>query len=246
MRAAATSPRVHHAQKDSRASAKLWVEPVAVGDPAAPAAPRAATSTPARRPPRAWAPPRWRSAVRRHTEAGGQRRPPRPSSPRATSSTRRRAPAPTPTFAAAKASYLKVVDLAPNSSAAVRARGLEKIGLHEEIARIKADKASLEVDRRALAPRREATCARRASNDPLWGRFQSRGWLEKQGEQWVALGRQDHERGGLLSGRYDLALYQGFQLGITGALQRGASSEGPARFDVRRIEVLDGRGTTKR
>jgi hypothetical protein len=153
-----------------------------------------------------------------------------------------------PDFAAAKASYQKVIDLAPKSSAADSARaGLEKIGLHEEIARIKADKAAHEVDRPARRARAEKDL-REASlgSDPLWGRFQTRGWLEKEGDHWAIrwAGKVTSEVV-CTSGRYDLSLFQGFQLGITGALQRGAGSDGPARFDVRRIEVLDGRGTGK-
>jgi hypothetical protein len=151
-------------------------------------------------------------------------------------------------FSAAKASYQKVVELAPNSSSADAARaGLSKIDLHEEIARIKADRVSLEADRAARLAQAEKDL-RDASlgSDPLWGRFQSRGWLTKEGDRWVVrwAGKVTSEIT-CSSGRYDLALFQGFQLGITGALQRGASSDGPARFDVRRIEVLDGRGTGK-
>jgi len=151
-------------------------------------------------------------------------------------------------FNAAKTSYQKVVELAPNSSSADAARaGLSKIDLHEEIARIKADRVSLEADRAARLAQAEKDL-RDASlgSDPLWGRFQSRGWLTKDGDRWVVrwAGKVTSEIT-CSSGRYDLALFQGFQLGITGALQRGASSDGPARFDVRRIEVLDGRGTGK-
>ncbi len=151
-------------------------------------------------------------------------------------------------FAPAKAAYQKVIDTAPNSSSAEAARaGLEKIGLHEEIARIKSDKAAQEVDRQARLARAEKDL-REASlgSDPLWGRFQTRGWLEREGDHWAVrwAGKVTSEIV-CTSGRYDLTLFQGFQLGITGALQRGAGSDGPARFDVRRIEVLDGRGTGK-
>jgi hypothetical protein len=250
------------AQKESRAGAKLWVEPVAAGTTlagtSAAAAPKAATSTPA-------APTATGAASLGAAKAGAAQSGATPKTEGQKTEGQAQAAATelakgnelyekartaaNPDFSAAKASYLKVVDLAPNSSAAGSARaGLEKIGLHEEIARIKADKASLEVDRQARLARAEKDLREASlSNDPLWGRFQSRGWLEKQGEQWVVrwAGKVTSEVV-CTSGRYDLALFQGFQLGITGALQRGASSDGPARFDVRRIEVLDGRGTTKR
>jgi hypothetical protein len=233
------------AQKEARAGAKLWVEPLAVGTAAA-AAPKPNASVPA-------AGAQGGKALAAKPAAGAQSEGNAQAAAtelaKANELYEKARTAANPDFAAAKASYLKVVDLAPNSSAAGSARaGLEKIGLHEEIARIKADKASLEVDRQARLARAEKDLREASlSNDPLWGRFQSRGWLEKQGDHWVVrwAGKVTSEVV-CSSGRYDLALFQGFQLGITGALQRGASSDGPARFDVRRIEVLDGRGATKR
>lgn len=230
------------AQKDARAAAKLYVEPKPAS--AAPAsAPKSEKITP-------------EASAAAAKPAGAQA----PSAPAANSAgaatelatanslyEKARGSA-NPDFTQAKASYQKVIDLAPKSSAADSARaGLEKIGLHEEIARIKADKAAHEVDRQARLARAEKDL-REASlgSDPLWGRFQTRGWLEREGDHWAIrwAGKVTSEIV-CSSGRYDLSLFQGFQLGITGALQRGAGSDGPARFDVRRIEVLDGRGTGK-
>jgi len=151
-------------------------------------------------------------------------------------------------FTQAKAAYQKVIDVAPGtSSAAAASNGLEKIALHEEIVRIKADRVSLDADRAArLAQAEKELREASLASDPLWGRFQTRGWLEKNGDHWSLrwAGKVTSEIV-CSSGRYDLSLFQGFQLGITGALQRGAGSDGPARFDVRLIEVLDGRGTAK-
>lgn len=226
------------AQKDARASAKLYVEPKAV----------AAAGTTAAAAPK--------------TEKGTQAEPagaatPAAAKPQGSASDLAKAnelyeaarTSPSPDFTQAKAAYQKVVDAAPNSSSAESARaGLQKISLHEEIARIKADRASLDVDReKRLAQAEKDLREASLSSDPLWGRFQSRGWLEKQGDRWVVrwAGKVTSEIV-CNSGRYDLALFEGFQLGITGALQRGASSDGPARFDVRRIEVLDARGNPRK
>jgi len=236
------------AQKDARAAAKLYVEPKAAGAALA-SAPKSEKATPD-----ANLRAGGGATAATATPAGAQA----PSTAGAASAATELAAAnqlyekartsENPDFAAAKASYQKVIDLAPKSSAADSARaGLEKIGLHEEIARIKADKAAHEVDRQARLARAEKDL-REASlgSDPLWGRFQTRGWLEKDGDHWSIrwAGKVTSEIV-CSSGRYDLALFQGFQLGVTGALQRGAGSDGPARFDVRRIEVLDGRGTGK-
>ncbi len=147
-------------------------------------------------------------------------------------------------FTAAKSAYDKVIQAAPTSLAADEARSkLEKIGLHEDLARIKADKAAMEADRvKRLAEAEKNLREANLPNDPLWGRFQARGWLERSGDHWVVrwAGKVTSEVF-CSSGRYDLSLFEGYQLGVIGALTRTASGETPARFDVRRIEVLDAR-----
>lgn len=88
--------------------------------------------------------------------------------------------------------------------------------------------------------------------DPLWGRFTMRGWLEREkriGEPVRYVLRWGGERVAEViceSGRYDLDLFSGFELGLTGAtLRRASEAQGsqPALpvIDVRRIEVLSGR-----
>jgi hypothetical protein len=231
------------AQKDSRSSAKLWVEPKAAGTTAA-AAPKSESSA---KDPKLAAP----AAIAKPADGKAQSGAAQTGAAELAAANELYEKARTsanPDFGPAKAAYQKVLEIAPgSSSAAVASNGLEKIGLHEEIARIKADRVSLEADRaKRLAQAEKDLRDASLSSDPLWGRFQARGWLEKDGERWVIrwAGKVTSEVN-CSSGRYDLALFQGFQLGITGALQRGASSEGPARFDVRRIEVLDGRGSAK-
>lgn len=230
------------AQKDARASAKLFVEPKAanVAPAAAPKTDKVAKETTGAKDEKAAAAAK--PADNKSQGAASDLAKANELYEKAKSSEN-------PDFSQAKAAYQKVVDVAPNSSSADAARvGLQKIDLHEEIARIKADRVSLAGDReKRLAQAEKDLRDASLASDPLWGRFQSRGWLEKEGDQWVIrwAGKVTSEIV-CSSGRYDLSLFEGYQLGITGALQRGASSEGPARFDVRRIEVLDARGTAKK
>ncbi|MBK7643820.1 MAG: hypothetical protein IPJ19_12370 [Planctomycetes bacterium] len=215
------------AQKDARAAAKLWMEPVAASTTSA-SAPKVADSKPEK------------PAVQAPTTSADLAK--------ANELYEKACASDSSDFSAAKSAFQKVVDAAPQSSAADSARiGLEKIALHEEIVRIRNDRASLEVDReKRLAQAEKDLREASLSSDPLWGRFQTRGWLEKEGDRWVVrwAGKLASEIT-CSSQRYDLSLFAGYQLGITGALVRGASSDGPARFDVRRIEVLDARGTEK-
>jgi len=228
------------AQMDAHAAQKLWIEPKAAGTTTA-AAPKTDKTLSAD--------PKLAGLAKPTDDKSASPAPQSASADLAKADELYKAAVASGDFGAAKAAYQKIVDAAPTSSSADSARaGLQKIGLHEEIAKIKADKASLEVDReKRLASAEKDLREASLSSDPLWGRFQARGWLEKDGERWVVrwAGKVTGEVV-CSSGRYDLALFAGYQLGITGALQRGAGSDGPARFDVRRIEVLDARGTAKR
>ena len=147
-------------------------------------------------------------------------------------------------FTAAKAAYNAFLAKSPTGAGAEQARSqLERIALHEEVRRLKSDRSALESERqerlaRAEAQLREASLA----NDPLWGRFQARGWLERAGDGWVIrwAGKPSTELS-CSSGRYDLSNYEGCQIGVIGAFVKSATTGAPARVDVRRIEVLDGR-----
>ncbi|MFM7280770.1 MAG: hypothetical protein ACKO32_03220 [Planctomycetia bacterium] len=147
-------------------------------------------------------------------------------------------------FTAAKNAYSAYLAKNATGAGAEKARNqLERIALHEEVRRLKSDRTALESERqerlaRAEAQLREASLA----NDPLWGRFQARGWLERSGETWVIrwAGKPSTELG-CSNGRYDLSNYEGCQIGVIGAFVKSASGGAPARVDVRRIEVLDGR-----
>lgn len=147
-------------------------------------------------------------------------------------------------FTAAKNAYNAYLAKNATGAGAEKAKSqLERIALHEEVRRLKSDRTALETERqerlaRAEAQLREASLA----NDPLWGRFQARGWLERSGETWVIrwAGKPSTELS-CSNGRYDLSNYEGCQIGVIGAFVKSASGGAPARVDVRRIEVLDGR-----
>lgn len=151
-------------------------------------------------------------------------------------------------FTAAKNAYNAYLTKHSTGAGAEKAKSqLERIALHEEVRRLKSDRTALETERqerlaRAEAQLREASLA----NDPLWGRFQARGWLERSGDGWVI--RWAGKPGTELvcaGGRYDLANYEGCQIGVIGAFVKSATTGAPARLDVRRIEVLDGRAGKK-
>jgi hypothetical protein len=226
------------AQKEAHAAGKVWIEPKPASTTVA-TAPKSDKPGAADPKPAAAKPADEKAAAGASAQAGSEL---------AKADELYKAAVVSGEFASAKAAYQKIVDAAPTSSAADSARaGLQKISLHEEIAQIKADKASLQVDReKRLAQAEKDLREASLSSDPLWGRFQARGWLEKEGDKWIVrwAGKVTSEIV-CSSGRYDLSSYEGYQLGISGALQRGASGDGPARFDVRRIEVLDSRGTAK-
>lgn len=151
---------------------------------------------------------------------------------------------PTQDFTAAKAAYNQYLSKNPSGAGAELAKSqLERIALHEEVRRLQSDRSTLEAERKERLARAEAEL-REASlhSDPLWGRFQTRGWLERSGEGWVIrwAGKSATEVV-CSSGRYDLSNFEGCQIGVIGALIKSASEGSPARYEVRRIEVLDGR-----
>jgi len=121
---------------------------------------------------------------------------------------------------------------------------LEQISYHEEIARLKSDAALQESQRQKLLTDAQAQLEEASlAQDPLWGRFQARGWLRQDEEvpgrfyvQWA--GRTASEVT-CASGRYDLAMFAGAEIGVQGAMTRSAGSvDRPMRIDATRIEIL--------
>ncbi len=121
---------------------------------------------------------------------------------------------------------------------------LEQISYHEEISRLKSDAALQETQRQKLLTDAQAQLEEASlAQDPLWGRFQARGWLRQDEEvpgrfyvQWAGRTASEVTCG---SGRYDLALFAGAEIGVQGAMTRSAGSvDRPMRIDATRIEVL--------
>jgi hypothetical protein len=150
-----------------------------------------------------------------------------------------------PNWSAVRAGFEGYLAKNPNGASASTAKlRLEQIGYHEEIARLKSDAALQEVQRQKLLAEAQAQLEEAAlSQDPLWGRFQARGWLRRDVNDanrfLVMWGGRTGAEITCGSGRYDLALFEGSEIGVMGATTRNASSaDRPMRVDVTRIEIL--------
>jgi hypothetical protein len=155
-----------------------------------------------------------------------------------------------PDYTASRAAFQAIIDAAPKSLDAATARtALEKIGLLEEVARLRsqvgiADQKRHEELEKANARLRELSL----KQDPLWGRFQTRGWVEREGGRyWVRWSGKTSAEIECKNGRYDLANYVGFEVGVTGVTMRSATAANgtteaqPVLLDVTRVEVISGR-----
>lgn len=156
-----------------------------------------------------------------------------------------------PDFKPARAAYQRVIDANSKSAAAETARArLGEIDAREEIHKLNQD-AKMAEEKRAQKLEEANVKLREASlsQDNLWGRFQARGWLEKDGDGYVIRwgGRTTSELV-CREGRYDLAAFVGSEIGIIGVTTRsaiaasGASEAHPMQIDAKRIEVISTRG----
>lgn len=160
-----------------------------------------------------------------------------------------------PDFTAAKAAYAAVIAEAPEGASADSARQrLEEISIREEIQRLKLDKDKLQSERAEKLAEAEAKLREVAQRqDPLWGRFQARGWLERQVQAGlpnryaVTWGGREVAEIACGNGRYELDAFVGCEIGVLGVTQRAAvpASAGavgtPARVEATRIEVISAR-----
>lgn len=157
---------------------------------------------------------------------------------------------------AVRKAYQRYLEKNPSGTMAAQANlRLQQIDAHEEIQRIKNDRTlrdSQRGDRLADAERRlrEANL----SQDPLWGRFQARGWLVREPDiagtpprfvvYWAG---QPSAEIVCSSGRYDLSKFDQFEVGVQGTVLRSAVTgtetvaARPGRIDAARIEVLSAR-----
>jgi len=158
-------------------------------------------------------------------------------------------------FTAAKAAYAGVIAISAEGPAADSARQrLEEISIREEIQRLKLDKDKLQSERAEKLAEAEAKLKEVAKRkDPLWGRFQARGWLERQVQPGMpnryAVTWGGHEVAEIAcgNGRYELDSFVGCEVGVLGVTQRAAvpasadSPGTPARVEATRIEVISTR-----
>lgn len=151
-----------------------------------------------------------------------------------------------PDFAPAKLAYKRIVETSPSGAAADTARvRLQEIDAREELIALQADAQKTEAMREEEIAKKNAEL-REASlyQDPLWGRFQARGWLEKDGERFVIRWANKRTADVVCSQkRYDLNAYVGFEIGVVGAQSRAGQSG--TVVDVSRIEVLSGAGSVR-
>ncbi len=156
----------------------------------------------------------------------------------------------TPNYTALLASYTAILAMKPDApTRSLVAQRIDKLDAHREL-----DEIRTEIERASSARQEQLEELRDAAErnlnerDPLWGRFQSRGFLERQSRdgQSVFLVRWGSDflaQVQCSSGRYDLALYEGFEIGIKGVSVRSAQGAAGAYplIDVDRIEVISAR-----
>ncbi len=150
-----------------------------------------------------------------------------------------------PDWKSVRAGFQRYLDQNPTGASASTAKlRLEQITYHQEIERLKSDAALQEVQRQKMLADAQAQLEEAAlSQDPLWGRFQARGWLRHDVNdpnryyvQWAGRTAAEITCG---SGRYDLSLFDGAEVGVIGATTRTSTSvDRPMRVDASRIEIL--------
>jgi len=130
---------------------------------------------------------------------------------------------------------------------------MERIEAHRELNAIRTEIASSKRERdRQLRELREEAERSRRRRDPLWGRFQTRGWLERQTQNGksvylVRWGADFLAQVQCSSGRYPLELYNGLEIGVKGVPVRAAEGDSGAYplIDIDRIEVISARGPAR-
>jgi hypothetical protein len=169
-----------------------------------------------------------------------------------------------------EAAYREVRELAPASTYATLAdKRISELEARRLLSELERDLEQKKAEHQAQLEEHERQLAKKdLRKDPLWGRFDARGWLEKADRSWL----EDQKRAVMYdeatpdayllrwagdvvaevvcsSGRFDVALFEGFELGINGARLgesvRATDSQGghPRVIDASRIEVLSGRFT---
>lgn len=156
----------------------------------------------------------------------------------------------TPDYAALLASYTAILAMGPDApTRSLVAQRIDKLEAYRELDEIRAEITLANSARQEqLEELREAAERNLNERDPLWGRFQSRGFLERQNRDGksvflVRWGSDFLAQVQCSSGRYDMALYEGFEIGIKGVSVRSAQGAAGAYplIDIDRIEVISAR-----
>ncbi len=150
--------------------------------------------------------------------------------------------------------YHRVLDMAPAGSTVrqLTIQQLEKLKMHQGLADLRVEmaqgQAAKEAELRRIEGEQRQADLRKTSS---WGRFASRGWIESEtiDGQVRYFVRWDGERKvevACASGRYNMAMFLGYQVGLSGQTRRAATPmtlDAPAELsliDVSRIEVIAG------
>jgi len=164
-----------------------------------------------------------------------------------------------PDFAAVSSAYQRVIDTAvPGSSTAQLAlRRLDETKLRAKFAMLEQEVEKSHAERASrLEEIKQEQERRQLSQTAHWGRFNGRGWVEKEmilGEPhyFLSWGGETVAEVTCSSGRYDLAVFDGYEIGgmgiqVSPARQAELGKPGRARvLDLMKIEVISGSGARR-
>lgn len=151
-------------------------------------------------------------------------------------------------------SFKEIADEAPTTSATYKKaeRRLQEARLRMEFTALREDlNAATEANDAEIRRIDEFLDERQRRKTARWGRFEERGWLESRKvggvERWyMTFGGETVAEVRCLSGRYDLEIFERFEIGVIGrelqpVVRATATTMAEARVvDISRIEVLSG------
>ena len=155
--------------------------------------------------------------------------------------------------------YRRVLDASPDTTTAELARRrLEEVEVLSEFAALREEIAGERTQREEkLADIEREMEVSDLARTPNWGRFHGRGWLERREEAGrpvyrIVFAGEPVAHVVCTSGRYDLSVFEGFEIGVMGSGLRttpGVEGVGGGEggvLDVHKIEVISGSGTLRR
>ena len=154
-----------------------------------------------------------------------------------------------PRYAEAKAIFSSLLETAPKGSPVAMAakNGMIQADAYASIEELQRKLEKERMDREQRESERLAELERRNSKDtPLRGRYDARGWVEARPNPnggtsyYLRFGGKESCLIECSSGRYDLSMYEGYEIGVAGRVS-GEVGAGKLSCDLRSIEVLSGR-----